>query len=548
MNLVLLDYVFLLGYLMLILAVGIRFSKSNRSTDTYFFADRKVPGWLLGLSLVGTSISSITFLAYPADAFKTDWLRYLPNLALPIAIILAATIFLPYFRRQNAQTAYQVLEPRFGASIRLYASVAFIITQWLRVSMILYLLSLLVEYLLSVPPIFAIFISGLVVGSYTYIGGIQAVIWTDALQTLMLIFGGIICWVFIWQAMPNGFNQIIEIAQTADKFGFTGGLENTGQNPWRFSLSEKTALMMLFVGLSAWLTEYSANQNTVQRYIAARSETQGRVGLGVYLVSSLPIWAFYMFLGTSIYAFFHVFPSTQSQAILNGQASAEYILPYFISYFLPQGVAGLLIAAALAAAMSSLDSSLNAISTVGIYDIYKRFTSRERDDQHYLKVAHFITGCSTLIMMLGATAFYAVQEVTLQHAATLLTALLGSGILGVFILAIFTQRNFRTRHLWFGLCATWCFTGWGILTDHNLLPAILNLPIDLYYVGIVGNLIFLAVVLLLSRQKKNAHQPDNPDNHDTPTQGPHRNRTSEVNLNIDDTPQPIKRSFHRDTV
>ncbi len=496
MNLTYLDYCALASYLMLILYIGYRCSRSNDSTDAYFFADRKVPGWLIGLSLVGTSISSITFIAYPADAFKTNWLRYLPNLALPIAIVFAIGWFLPYFRKKNVLTAYELLEQKFGPSIRVYTSTAFIITQWLRLSMILYLLSLLIEYLLSTNPVIAILISGLIVGAYTYFGGIRAVIWTDALQSIMLLFGGVVCWYFIWQAIPGGLTQILEIATDAQKFSFTESANALDQNSWSFSLTEKTALMMLFVGLSAWLTEYSANQNTVQRYIAAKSEGHARTGLLVYLVSSLPIWAFYMFLGTSLYAFFNLFPTFESEAMLSGETSSEYILPYFMSNYLPAGIAGLLIAAGLSAAMSSLDSSLNAISTVGIFDVYKRFLVKNRTDRHYLRIGHLITAVSTFIMMAGAYAFYQMQHLTLQHIATIITAVLGSGLLGIFMLAIFVKRPIAAKSVWIGLSATWIFTIWGVLTQHELAKGLFALPVDLYYVGILGNIIMLIVVFI----------------------------------------------------
>ena len=106
---------------------------------------RSFAGWVIGLSLVGTSISSISFLAYPGDAYKTAWLRYLPNLMLPLAVLIAAHLFLPFFRRGKITSAYQYLEHRFGPSIRVYGAVAFIIGQLVRISIILYLLSLLIQ-------------------------------------------------------------------------------------------------------------------------------------------------------------------------------------------------------------------------------------------------------------------------------------------------------------------------------------------------------------------------------------------------------------------
>src|SRR5690606_3352681 len=118
-----------------VLVIALYCSRRNTSTEEYFVGGRRFRGWVIGLSLVGTSISSVTFLAYPADAFKTGWLRYLPNLALPFAIAMAAWFFLPFFRRGNLTSAYEYLEQRFGPSLRVYGAAAFIIAQLVRVSM-----------------------------------------------------------------------------------------------------------------------------------------------------------------------------------------------------------------------------------------------------------------------------------------------------------------------------------------------------------------------------------------------------------------------------
>ena len=137
-----LDITALLLYLFGMLAMGIYFSRKNTSTEEYFVGGRSFAGWIIGLSLVGTSISSISFLAYPGDAYKTAWLRYLPNLMLPLGVLIAAYLFLPFFRRGKITSAYQYLEDRFGPSIRVYGAITFIVGQLVRVSIILYLLSL----------------------------------------------------------------------------------------------------------------------------------------------------------------------------------------------------------------------------------------------------------------------------------------------------------------------------------------------------------------------------------------------------------------------
>ena len=338
MSLQFLDILALVGYLLIITGIGFYFSRKNTNTEEYFVGGRSFSGWVIGLSLVGTSISSITFLAYPGDAFKTSWLRFVPNLMLPLGVLIAAYLFLPFFRRGNVTSAYEYLEDRFGPSVRVYGAIAFIIAQIVRVSMILFLLSLVIQELTGLSATSCILIGGIIVAIYTIVGGIDAVIWTDVLQTIVLLVGGLLClWVII-DALPGGLGQIFEVANQFDKLSFSvledGTLKAVG---WEIRFDEKTITMMLFIGLIAWLTEYSSNQNTVQRYCASKSTTEARKAMLVAVCSSLPIWAFYMFLGTALFVFFQEFPAVAASEMLNGERAPEQILPYFITNHLPAG-------------------------------------------------------------------------------------------------------------------------------------------------------------------------------------------------------------------
>ena len=331
MNLHWLDIFAIVIYLSSLVIMGIYFSKKNTSTEEYFVGGRSYSGWVLGLSMIGTSISSVTFLAFPADAFKTSWLRFIPNYTLPIAILLAAYIFLPFFRRTKIISAYEYLEDRFSPSIRVYGAVTFLIGQLTRIALILFLVSLLMHEITGLGTLESILIAGVFVSIYTIIGGIDAVIWTDVIQTVILVLGGITILIIIVLAMPGGFSQILEIAISNNKFA-VAELTNGRLNPvtWGFSLSDKTGLMMLFVGLTIWLQEYGTNQNIVQRYAAAKSMQEARKGLFTIGLLNIPIWAFYMFLGTALYAYFQVNAAPEAQEILLGTRKAEEIMPFFI--------------------------------------------------------------------------------------------------------------------------------------------------------------------------------------------------------------------------
>ncbi len=511
MNLPTIDIIALIGYLIGMTLMGFYFARKNVDTEEYFVGGRSYSGWVIGLSLVGTSISSITFLAYPGDAFKTAWLRFTPNFMLPIGVIIAAYVFLPFFRRGKITSAYQYLESRFGPGIRVYAALAFILSQLTRVSIILFLLSMVVEKMTGLNATACILIGGGFVAMYTIVGGINAVIWTDVIQTVVLVLGGFLCLGVIVDALPGGLTQIIEVASANNKFALAEWSDGEVQPvSWAFTLSDKTATMMLILGLTVWLTEYSGNQNVIQRYATSRDAKQARIAMFVCAGASVPIWAFYMFLGTSLYVYFQVFPIDEATAILQGAegTKAEHILPLFIIDYLPPGITGIVIAAALAAAMSSLDSSINAISTVGIVDIYRRHLVKDRDDKHYLRVAFALATASAVIMISGAIILDQVQMKTLQDAATKLASILLAGLLGMYMLGFFTTRG-DSRAVGVGIVCTILFTIWTILAERGMLPDYLTVPFDLYYTGIIGNVVMFVVgflvASLLPRRERSLH-------------------------------------------
>lgn len=478
-------------------AMGYYFSRRVKDTEQYFVAGRSYPGWVVGLSLVGTSMSTVTFLALPADSFKTTWIRYIPNMMLPLGVLIAAYLFLPFFRRGRITSAYEYLENRYGPSIRVYATLVFILAQLIRVSIILYLVSLVVHEVTGFSPVISILIGGVFVALYTVFGGIEAVIWTDVLQTIILVLGGVLCLAYIVNALPGGFGQLIEVAHNAEKFSFkeleNGELVSIG---WGITLSQKTITMLMLFGLVNWLRAYCADQNVIQRYVTSRTAKEARKAMAWCAISSVLIWGFYKFLGTGLFAYFDVFPDANVTPMLTGEAKAEQILPYFIINFLPIGITGIVIAAAMAAAMSTLDSNINAIATVGIVDLYRRHIKKDKSDRHYLIVARTIATAAGAIMILGAILLIKVDTRTLQDTGLIMSSILSGGILGLYMFGFFTNLG-DARAVWVGLACTLLFTTWTVIPS-DWLPDFLHVPFDLYYVRIVGNLVFFVVGFLAS--------------------------------------------------
>jgi SSS family solute:Na+ symporter len=498
-NLSIFDTAILVAYLAAMVVIGLYFSRKNKSTEHYFVGGRSFSGWIIGLGMVGTSISSVTFVAFPADAFKTTWIRYIPTLALPFATLIAAFVFLPLFRKLKYTSVYEYLEHRFGQSIRAYASFAFLIHQIVRISIILYLLTILVYGMVGVDPIICILVTGLCVAIYTVFGGIRAVLWTDVIQTVLLFLGAIVCVLAISMKLPGGFSEIINVGRETGKLSFSDVSPDGKLIPiaWGFALHAKTFIMMFFLGMTIWLTEYSSNQALVQKYFASKSIHETRKAILVKVCASMPIWGFYMFIGTALFVFFKRFPVTEATEMLNGTRKAEEILPFYVMNYLPSGVVGLIIASALAAAMGAISNAINSFSTVFVIDMYKRHFVKNKSDKHYLAVSLITAGAASVMMMVGAIIFIKAKTQTIQDTGTLIASLLGAGLLGIYLIGFFTKRG-DSRAVWFGITGTVLFTLWGVLSKNGYLPGWMTVPFDLYYTMIFGNIVMVAATLCAS--------------------------------------------------
>lgn len=493
----LLDVVVLVVYFGGITLAGLWFARRNKGTEEYFLGNRNFPAWAIGLSLVGTSISSVTFIAYPGDAYRTAWLRLLPAFTLPVIIFIAARWILPFFRRGNITSAFEYLEGRFGPGTRVYGAVAFIAAQLVRLSLILFLISELIFQLTGYPYWACIIAAGVFVSFYTIVGGIEAVVWTDVVQTIILIFGGVLCLFVVLRELPGGLGQIFEEAGAAGKFAFAELDTETGTflpATWDFTFLRKTALMMLLVGLTQWMYEYTCNQNVVQRYCASRTIDHARRSMWICAWTSIPIWTFFMFLGTAFWVLFQHQPTPETEAMLTGAAKPEGILPYFVIHYLPAGITGLVIAAILAAAMSSLDSSINAIATVGIVDIYRRHLVKDRDDKHYLNAARWIAVAASLFMIVGATILAYSDTKTILDVTQVLTAITAGGLLGLFLLGMLTRIG-DGRAVALGIVLTIAFTLYRSLEGFDLVP---KLGVDQYYTGILGHILMFVVGYIMA--------------------------------------------------
>ena len=492
------DTAVILVYFAVLMVMGWYFSRRAKTTEQYFVAGRAYPGWLIGVSLFGAAISSITFVAYPADAYKTGYLRYVICLMLPFAVFIASRFILPFFRRGKITSVFEYLEKRFGPGARVYGATVFIIAQCIRLAMIQYLTALLIQKVTGWDATWCILIGSIVTTYYTVAGGIEAVIWTDFIQSMILTAGGVVILAAILIKLPGGLEQLTHVASENGKFAITelhsdGSLQPI---PWGFALSHKTIMMLVIVGLFQWLAEYTTNQEVVQKYCASKSTKDARRAMWICCWFCVPTWGYFMFVGTGLYVFYQVFPDGAAHDMLTGARKAEEILPYFVTTQLYVGVSGLVVAAVLAAAMSSMSSAMNSISAVVVTDLYKRHWVRERNDTHYVAAAKWTTLFSALVMVGGAFWLLFSEQKTLQDLWTELQSIAAGGLLGLYFLGFFTTRG-DGRAVGLGIVCAVVFSATMSLAQLGWLPhpvvEAINAHFDSYYTGIAGHLVTFVV-------------------------------------------------------
>ena len=420
-----LDYAVLGLYLALMVAVGIYFARRSTTTDDFFLAGRKIPWWAAGLSVFGTQLSAITFMAIPATSYGSDWRRFVGSVMLLPVMLLVIYCFLPLFRRLDVTTAYEYLEARFSVAVRVLASAIFILFQLGRMGIVLLLPAIALSAVTGMDTYLCIGLMGLLATIYTVLGGISAVIWTDVLQVFVLIGGALLCLIVTIQDV-GGLGVMIEAAQVSDKFHIFD---------WRWSSSDMVAWVLMVGFLFTNMVPYTSDQTVIQRYLTTPDEKQAAKGLWLNLIITIPTGVLFYGLGTALYVYYTSHPLEQAML----PAATDQLVPWFVVTHLPSGVAGVVVAAIFAAAMSSLDSSMNSISAAVVNDFVGRF-STQGGQRDFLKLARRLTLVLGVIGT-GAAMVLATYEIKyLFDFFQRVLGLFGGGLLGVFLLAVFTRR------------------------------------------------------------------------------------------------------------
>ncbi|HLA95200.1 MAG TPA: sodium:solute symporter [Pyrinomonadaceae bacterium] len=505
-----LDWAVVVGYLAYVIWDGIRMTKHSGDVEGYFLANRSLPWWAVGLSVMATQLSAITLVGTTGQAY-TDGMRFIQfYYGLPLAMVIICITVIPFFYRANVYTAYEYLERRFDAKTRSLTSFMFLISRGLGVGVIIAAPSVILSIVLGWSEIVTIFVMGLSTTFYTMIGGVQAVTWTDVKQMVVIFFGLFVCMFVIISQFPAEVSM-------SDGLFLAGSLGKLQTVDLSFDLTEKYTLWSgVIAALFLFLSYFGCDQSQVQRFLTARSVSEGRTSVLMSAFLKIPMQFMILLIGVLVFVFYQfatppmIFNSVETakveqnaqyqslqttfnsahevrekaalafiddkndatrQAYVSADAAfnearnngveylktatdntsfndVNYVFPSFVVANMPMGVIGLIIAAIFAAAMSSIAAELNALATATTIDFYRRHFKKEATDKHYVRFGRL----ATLVWGIFAciVAIYATNLGSLIEVVNKFGSFFYGSLLGVFVLAIVVKRA-RARGAFFGL-------------------------------------------------------------------------------------------------
>ncbi|MFM1555195.1 MAG: sodium:solute symporter [Limisphaerales bacterium] len=473
-------------YLIAVVGLGAWFARRNRTSAHFMAASGSLPGWVVGLSIFGTFLSSNTFIGVPGKAYGGNWNAFVFSLTLPLAAWVAVKYFVPFYRGSGEISAYHHLEKRFGPWARSYALACYLLTQLARVGAILFGVSMALHALTgwSLPAI--IIGAGVAVTLYTLLGGIEAVIWTDVIQSLVLLAGAMVIAVLLITGHPNGASEALHGAAAANKFSL---------GSFATDFTQSTVWVVLLFGFFINLNNFGIDQNYVQRYHAARDDAAARRSVWLGALLYVPVSALFFLIGSLLFSYYEASPALlQELQAAHPEGYADQVLPHFIAHKLPVGMAGLLLAAICAAAMSSIDTSLNSSATVTLKDFFQRHLKRGESETDALKI---LRGATLFWGVLGTGVALAMMgQKSLLDAWWKLSGIFAGGMLGLFLLGLIARKADNVAALT-GVIIGVLVICWTTFAD--AFPENLRSPFHANMITVIGTLTIFLVGLGVSR-------------------------------------------------
>lgn len=465
---ILILFLFILGTFLF----GLSFVRKNKNVSDFTSGGGNVPGFVVGMSIFATYVSSISFLALPGSAYSGNWNSLVFSISIPIAIIIAAKYFIPFYRSISSISAYSFLEEKFGYWARAYTAACYLLTQIARIGSVLFLLALALNSMLgwSIPMI--IIITGIIVVIYSTFGGIKAVLWNDAVQGVILIIGATVCAIILIVSLPGGLDQYISVGKEFDKFSF---------GSFGSALNMPTFWVTLIYGLFINLQNYGIDQNYIQRYKSAKNDKSAKSSALFGGLLYVPVSFLFFVIGTALFVYYKLQPEILPEGIASDQ-----VFPYFIVNGLPVGVTGILIAAILAAGMSTLSTSINSSATIILTDFFEHKRKKPLTETGRMKILYWM---SLVVGILGIGIGLAMMSVqSALDAWWSMASVFSGGMLGLFLLGYFSRKTntIKSSYALTGVISGVLFISWLSLSGQTIFHNYLAIVFGTIIIFVIG--------------------------------------------------------------
>jgi SSS family solute:Na+ symporter len=414
-----LNYAILAAYLAAMLGIGLFFARKQENAEMFFLGGRKLPWIAVAMSMYASLTSAVTYLGLPGTAFAENISLIIVCVMSPVVAPFILLLFYPIYHRMRVTTSYEYIEKRFGQPAHLGVAGLFVLARLGWLGTVVYAPAMAMSIVTGIPLWACICMMGLLATAYTALGGLAAVVWTDAIQFVILVGGAIWVAVSLANGVEGGAAEILSVAKE------TGRLHIAD---WRFNLFAMTGPAVALSFFFQLMQDYGTDQVTVQRLMATGSMKKTIKSVAFNACTDFFIIALLMFIGLGLFAFFR-------GVELPAGITSDKVMPYYIIHYLPQGVSGLLITAVFAAAMSSMDSGINSIATVVINDF-------ARGVGNQVRLARVLT--VVLGILATALAFYVSTIQGILKAFFSFMGMFSAPVLALFLLGVLTKKgNFK---------------------------------------------------------------------------------------------------------
>jgi SSS family transporter len=420
-----LDFGLVIGYLVLIAAIGSSFYKRKSTAKDYFLGGRAMSWLPVGISLVAADMSAITVMGIPAWSYKHNIELLLLTLGYPLMAPLVIKVFVPFYSRLNLYTAYEYLERRFSLSVRVLTSVLFQILRGAHVAIVIYAPSLVINLVTGLPIWQCILFMGIFTTFYTTLGGMKAVIWTDVIQFTVVSTGIVLIFLKAFSQVKGGTAAALKAAAAAGKLH----LLNFAADPGQLT----TVWALLLGGFVLAMAPVTTDQAIIQRLFTTRSTKDCRQSIIVQSIIVLPISCVLYFAGVALFAFYQ-----GRTGHLAGLGNPDAVMPFFAVHELPAGVSGLIVASIFGASMAVMSAGINSLTTATTVDFYQRLFRPDASPRRLAAVGRLGTAAWGLSMT--GLALFAGRLGELVNAYNVVSSHISGPLLGIFLLAVLNKR------------------------------------------------------------------------------------------------------------